>query len=264
LHYTVFVLHKVIAVVALGVAPIVISAAGPVDGGMAERITVSAAISLTGALEEAAQAYGAAGGGEIVFNFAASNVLARQIVNGAPVDMFISADDAQMDVVERAGLIASGTRMPLLANQLAIVTTTSNASISSAQSLTAATVRRIAVGDPEAVPAGVYARQYLERIGLWQTLRSKLVPSNSVRAALAAVENGAADAAFVYATDARTTRDVRVVAVISGPDAPRIIYPVCILRSARHAAAAKRFAAYLRSSAGAAIFARQGFTPLSR
>src|SRR4029453_7689223 len=130
----------------------------------APPLTVSAAVSLTEALEEAATAYRAAGGTPVIFNFGGSNTLARQIVNGAPADVFISADEMQMDVVDKAGLVAAGTRAPIVANRLVLVVD-SRSPVKAVTDLGAAEVRRIAIGDPAAVPAGVYAGQYLERIG---------------------------------------------------------------------------------------------------
>jgi molybdate transport system substrate-binding protein len=223
-------------------------------------LTVSAAVSLTEALEEVAAAYRAAGGTPVVFNLAASNVLARQIVNGAPVDVFISADEAQMDLVERAGLVAAGTRAPIVGNRLVLVVD-SQSRVKSVAALGAADVRRIAVGDPAAVPAGVYARQYLERSGEWPRLEPKIVPAANVRGALAAVQNGSADAAFVYATDARLAPALRVVDTITGPHAPRIVYPGCVVKTARQPAAAAAFLQFLRTPPALAIFERHGFTP---
>src|SRR5215218_9976413 len=217
-------------------------------------LTVSAAVSLTEALEEAAAAFHAGGGTAVVFNFGASNVLARQIVNGAPVDVFISADQAQMDVVARAGLIVPGSRVEVTANTLVLVVD-AHSPIKTIDDLGGADVRRIAIGDPAAVPAGVYARTYLEEIGMWTRLEPKLVPTTNVRAALAAVENGSAGAAFVYASDARIAPALRVAATIAGPRAPRIVYPGCILKTTRQAAAAAKFVQFLTSPAAAAIFA---------
>ena len=134
-------------------------------------ITVSAAVSLTESLQEIAKVYERAGG-RVSLNLAASNVLSRQIVNGAPADVFISADEAQMALVEKAGLIAAGSRVVLLRNQLAIVVRTDRSGdLASAAALASPDVKRIAIGDPDAVPAGVYARSYLERIGLFARLR---------------------------------------------------------------------------------------------
>ena len=228
------------------------------QGGSAP-ITVSAAVSLTEALEEVAAASRAAGGPAVTFNFAGSNVLARQIVNGAPVDVFISADDTQMDVVERAGLVAAGTRAGVAGNRLVLVAD-ARSPVTSVEDLGAATVRRIAIGDPAAVPAGVYARSYLERIGQWTRLEPKIVPSANVRAALTAVQNGSVDVAFVYATDARLAPRLKVVTTITGAAAPRIVYPGCVVKTTRQPAAAAQFLQFLRTTAALAILQRHGFT----
>jgi molybdate transport system substrate-binding protein len=234
------------------------------QGGSPAPLTVSAAISLTEVMEDVAKAYRAAGGGPVLFNFGGSNMLARQIVNGAPVDVFISADSAQMQVVERAGRISPGTVVPLLSNQLAVIVRKGRAApVSSVAALAGSGVRRVAIGDPAAVPAGVYAKQYLERAGLWQALEPKLLPSGSVRAALAAVESGAADAAIVYATDARTSHDVRIVAVVAGPDAPLIVYPAAVVAASRRGDAALGFLKFLQTPAANAIFKQYGFQPLA-
>lgn len=225
-------------------------------------ITVSAAVSLTEALEAVAAAYRAGGGGPVIFNFAGSNVLARQVVNGAPVDVFVSADASQMDLVEKAGLVAAGTRTAVTGNRLVLVVDPRSA-VKSVEDLATAAVRRIAVGDPAAVPAGVYARQYLERTGQWARLEPKLVPSANVRAALTAVQNGSADAAFVYATDARLAPQLRVVATITGPSAPDIVYPGCVVKTTRQPAAAARFLQFLSSPQARAILEQHGFAAVS-
>jgi len=227
-------------------------------------ITVSAAVSLTESLQEIVKRYEPSGG-RVGLNLAASNVLSRQIVNGAPVDVFISADEAQMAVVEKASLVAAGSRVALLHNLLAIVVRADrSAPLASAAALASDGVTRIAIGDPEAVPAGVYAKSYLERIGLFAKLQPKLLPSSSVRAALAAVESGGADAGLVYVTDARASKRVRVAAVISGPDAPDIVYPACIVQSSAKREAASAFLQYLQTADAAEIFERHGFLPIVR
>lgn len=241
--------------------PVVLALAA--QSGSAQPITVSAAVSLTEAMQAIARAYETSGG-RVVFNFAGSNVLSRQIVNGAPVDVFISADGAQMAVVEKAGIVSPGTLIPLLGNQLAIVVRKERPQpLDSAAALAAAGVRRIAIGNPEAVPAGVYAKQYLERTGLWQVLQPKLLPSGSVRAALAAVETGAADAGIVYVTDARVSDAVRVATVITGPDAPSIVYPACVVSSSKRKEAAAAFVTFLQTPAASRIFREHGFQPLA-
>jgi molybdate transport system substrate-binding protein len=230
--------------------------------GQHGTLMVSAAVSLTEALEEIAMAHRTAGGGSVAFNFAGSNALARQIVSGAPVDVFVSADETQMDVVDGAGMLSPGTRAPVIANQLVVIAGSRAPALSSVEGLAAADIRRIAIGDPTAVPAGVYARRYLERIGLWARLESRMVPTANVRAALTAVQNGSADAGIVYATDARIAPDLRIVAVVSGPKSPRILYSAAVIRKTRNAASANRFLEFLRGPTAQAIFERHGFVRL--
>lgn len=224
-------------------------------------LTVSAAISLTDALEALAPLCERGGGPRVRFNFGSSNGLARQIIRGAPADVFISADDIQMNAADAAGAIAKGTRVNLLGNRLAVVVRPGTAA-ADVRALSDARIRRIAVGDPEAVPAGVYAKQYLERSGLWTSLRPKLVPVANVRAALAAVENSAADAAFVYESDAVTLTRGRLGFLITGTDAPRIVYPAAVVASSARKDDAMRFVRFLCSAEAADVFRRHKFEPL--
>lgn len=226
-------------------------------------LTVSAAVSLTDALEDIARAYLAAGGGVVRFNFSGSNVLARQIATGAPVDLFISADEAQMALAEGAGAIDTSTRIPLIGNRLAVVTRRGAPGVADARALTAPSIRKIAIGDPAAVPVGVYAQRYLRAANLWGALQSKLVPVGNVRAALAAAASGSVDAAFVYETDAAASANVALAFVVTGADAPRIVYPAAVTRRARDRAAALRFLQFLSGPDAGAIFARHGFIPLA-
>lgn len=229
-------------------------------------LTVSAAISLTDALEAIAKAYAEAGGGPVRFNFSGSNVLARQLVNGAPADVFISADVAQMDVAAQAGAIDRASRFDLLGNRLAVITarpSTGRPPIHRVGDLLQPEVTRIALGDPAAVPAGVYAREYLQAAGMWAQLAPKVVPVANVRAALAVVENGSADAAIVYETDAALSTAALTAFVIVDNRAPRIVYPAAMVAHSRQPDGARRFLSFLRGSAAAAIFRRFGFTPLA-
>jgi molybdate transport system substrate-binding protein len=226
-----------------------------------KTITVSAAVSLTDALTAIAEEYAKQAHGNVRFNFAASNVLARQIVEGAPADVFISADEAQMDVVAAQHLLRDGTRIVLVRNQLAVVVPNDRPrTLASIRELTSLSFKRIAIGDPAAVPAGVYAKQYLEKEGVWATLESRMVPTGSVRAALAAVESGAADAAIVYRTDARTALKATVAFVVSGSAGPRIEYPGAVVSATTAPEEAKRFLAFLRSETAVRIFQRFGFS----
>lgn len=228
------------------------------------QLVVSAAASLSGVLQDIVRGYESAHGGRALVNVGSSSSLARQIVEGAPVDLFISADEAQMDVVQRAGRLEPGTRVALLSNQLVIVVPADRAApIATPRDLAGPAFRRIAIGEPHSVPAGVYARQYLERLHLWDALRSKLIPTGTVRVALAAVEAGNADAAFVYRTDARTTSRARIAFAVPIEEGPAIRYPAAVVKHATHAEQARRFLAYLTGADARAVFARAGFIPLT-
>lgn len=227
------------------------------------EVLVSAAASLTDVLQELAPAFQSRYGERLVLNLAASNTLARQIAAGSRVDVFISADEAQMDAV-RADIVPD-TRVALLSNQLAIAVADDRPRrMTSARDLTDPTIRRVAIGDPDAVPAGVYARTYLQRIGVWPLIVSKIVPSGSVRLALAAVETGAADAAIVYRTDIPTARRAREALVIPAEEGPRIVYPAAVVRAAPNPEGARRFLQFLRSAEASLVFTRAGFQPLTR
>jgi molybdate transport system substrate-binding protein len=225
-------------------------------------VLVSAAISLTDVLREIERAYRAAGGGAVEFNFAGSNVLARQIANGAPADIFISADLVQMHYVERAGAIKAGGFSYLLSNRLAVVVRPGRPLAgSTAQALAAPGVRRIAIGDPAAVPAGFYARRFLQHEGQWEALQPKLLALANVRAALTAVENGAVDAAIVYESDAASSANVDVAFIVPQQMTGPIIYPAAILDRSRNTAAAQHFMAFLRGATARTIFTRFKFSP---
>ena len=224
----------------------------------ATDVVVSAAASLADVLHDLASLYQGRGGERAVINVAASNTLARQIRAGARVDVFISADEAQMDGVH--DLIVSGTRVDLVSNQLAVVVPDDRPrSMSSPRALLDPGIRRIAIGDPAAVPAGVYAKRYLERFGIWPVLQSKVVPAASVRLALAAVESGAADAAIVYVTDVAIAHRVRVAYVVPLGDGPPIAYPAAVIRTGGNVEGGRRFLAFLQSEDAQRRFAHAGF-----
>jgi molybdate transport system substrate-binding protein len=224
----------------------------------AADVHVFAAASLTEALKEMAPAYEKASGDTLVFNLGGSNMLARLIREGAPADVFLSADEAQMDGLEKAGLLVPGSRRALLSNTLVIVVASEGgATIASPRDLLS--IRSLALAEPKSVPAGVYAKQVLEKLGLWDALAARVIPTENVRACLAAVEAGNADAGIVYATDALLSRKIRVAWSVPAADGPDISYPVAIPKDAPHAAAAKRFAAYLATEPARAVFVRYGF-----
>jgi molybdate transport system substrate-binding protein len=229
----------------------------------AATVMVFAAASLTESLQEIAAAYEKQSGDKIVFNFAASGTLARQIEEGAPADIFFSADEAKADALEKKGLLVKETRKSLLGNSLVIVTPPDSAAIQSPADLTNAAVKRVALGDPRIVPAGTYAKAYLEKSGLWAGVEPKVVPCENVRAVLAAVESGNVDAGVVYKTDAAISKKVKVAFEVPAADGPKISYPAALVANAPHPDAAKKFLGCLTGSEADAVFARHGFIVLS-
>jgi molybdate transport system substrate-binding protein len=231
----------------------------PAAGAAQAPLVVSVAAILADVMSELARRHEQATGQAVRLNVAGSNVIARQIVEGARVDAFISADDAQMDVAENAGRLVPGTRVALLTNQLVVVGRPGGTlQVNGAAALAAPAVGRVALGNPESVPAGVYARQWLERQGVWRDLSSRVVPAMTVRAALAAARAGRVDAAIVYATDAATDPAVPVLYRVPAADAPPIVYPVAVVRGANEAAA-RAFVMYLQSGEAGAVFRAAGF-----
>lgn len=222
-------------------------------------LVVSVAASLGEVMSELARRHEAATGQPVRLNVAGSNVLARQIIAGAPADLIVTADQAQMDAIERAGRLVTASRVDLLTNQLVVVGRPGGPLlVGDPAALASANVRRVAMGNPESVPAGIYARQWLERRSAWVAIRPKVVPTLSVRAALAAAKAGRVDAAVVYATDAQSEPGVPVVFRVPVADAPAIVYPTAVVAGPRREAAA-RLLTYLRSRDARAVFEAAGF-----
>ena len=229
----------------------------------ASDVTVFAAASLTDALKEIGASYEKQSGDKIAFNFGASSLLARQIEEGAPADIFFSADEAKMDGLAAKDLVLKETRKSRLSNSLVIVTSAdSDLPIKSPADLADKKVRRIALADPKAVPAGVYSKAFLEKEKLWPTVESKVVPVDNVRAALAAVESGNIEVGMVFKTDAALSKKVKVACEIPGDRGPKISYPVAVLKNAKQVESAKNFVDYLNSDAAAKIFEKYGFIVL--
>jgi molybdate transport system substrate-binding protein len=229
----------------------------------AATVTVFAAASLTDSLKQIAADYEKSSGDKIVFNFAASGTLARQIEAGAPADIFFAADEARADALEKKGLLVNDTRQSLLGNTLVIVTTPDTDAIHSPAELTNAAIQHLALGDEKVVPAGTYAKAYLEKIGVWPAVESKVVPCESVRAVLAAVESGNVDAGIVYKTDAAISKKVKVAFEVPAADGPKISYPLALIKDSPQPEAAKKFIAYLDSEPASAVFKQSGFIVLS-
>ncbi|HUA39762.1 MAG TPA: molybdate ABC transporter substrate-binding protein [Candidatus Sulfopaludibacter sp.] len=224
------------------------------------EITVFAASSLTDSLRRVAAVYEKASGDKIVFNFGASSTLARQIEAGAPADIFFSADEAQMGTLAKQGLIDPATRRDRLGNSLVVVVSRDSVlQIKSPDDLTNVVVKRIALADPRAVPAGVYARAWLEKMRLWPAIQPRVIPTENVRAALAAVASGNVDAGVVYKTDAAISPKVKIAYEVAQPDGPDIRYPMALVRGAPQSETAKKFLNYLSAKEAGQVFARYGF-----
>jgi molybdate transport system substrate-binding protein len=195
-------------------------------------------------------------------SYAASSALARQIEAGAGADVFLSASTQWTDYLKMKRLIAQSRN--LLGNRLVVVVPAdSRIKIDRASDLVNKGIRRIALADPQAVPAGVYAREALEKLKLWESLRSKVAGAADVRQALKFVETGAADAGIVYATDAAAEKGVRVALALDPKLSAPIRYPAALLARAKNNVAAVQFYEFLASPAAAAVFARHGFIVLN-
>jgi len=222
-------------------------------------LVVSVATSVNDALDEIAGLYREATGVTVALNAGGSNTLARQIIEGAKAGLFVSADEIQMDAVEKAGRLVPGTRTRLLTNELAVVVPKSTFDFELSRVLEGS-ISRLAMGEPGAVPAGVYGRKWLEHEGAWRRVESKVVPFPTVRAVLSAVEAARVDAGIVYWTDTRTARNVRVIARLSAKQHPYldIAYPAAVIAGPSEAEA-RKFLAFLKGPAARAVFDRRGF-----
>jgi molybdate transport system substrate-binding protein len=227
----------------------------------AETIHVAAAISLKEALAKVAEQYKADTGEVVEFTLGSSGQLKSQIENGAPVDLFISAANQQVDDLVKAGVVDDAGRKVIAGNSLVlIVPAESKVPLDSLKGLTAAGVTRIAIGEPKSVPAGRYAEQALKRAGVAEGVKEKLVLGTNVRQVLDYVERGEVSAGLVYATDAKAAGEkVRVICTVDAADHEPIVYPAAIVKSSTRRAAAGKFLDYLLSEKGQARLKDFGF-----
>lgn len=251
-----------LALLALVIAPLRATAAPPTP----TPVTVFAAASLKNSLDAVDAAYSLRTGAVVHAAYAASSILARQIEQGAPAQVFVSADTDWMDYLAKRGLIRSGTRRDLLTNDLALIGLASSPihlhiapGFPLAQALGSG---RLAMAGPE-VPAGLYGRQALTALKVWPQVQSKVVYGDNVRAALAFVAQGEAPLGVVYSTDARIDHRVRIVGLFPASSHPRILYPVASTQTAQ-GRQVDAYLAFLEGPQAAAIFRRYGFTPLGR
>ncbi|MXP24539.1 molybdate ABC transporter substrate-binding protein [Altererythrobacter indicus] len=233
---------------------------------VAKGPVVLAAASLQESMEAAADDWAEYGHPHPILSFAGSSALARQIDSGAPGDLFVSADQDWMDEVAKSGHIKPETRRTLLGNSLVLIgpagsgDADANMLEKSDQLLAALGDGRLAMADPDAVPAGKYGKAALESLGLWDKVQGKVASAENVRAALALVERGQAPLGIVYATDAAASDKVRILATFPDNSHPAIIYPAAILATSNNPDA-EGFLDYLASERGQSLFKRFGFTP---
>ncbi len=237
--------------------------AAPVFAQDGTRVIVFAAASLTEALTDVGKAYAVDGNPAPVFSFAGSSALARQIENGAPASLFISADEEWMDYLAARQLIAPASRISILGNTLVLVVPKGETlSVEIGQNFDLAgalKMRKLALADPTGVPAGRYAQAALESLGVWKSVEPLVVRADNVRAALTFVERKEAAAGIVYATDASLTDKVQIAGVFPAASHPPISYPLAIVVK-NDTAAARAFRDFLVGETARAIYRRYGFS----
>jgi molybdate transport system substrate-binding protein len=229
--------------------------------GSQGSVLVLAAASTGNAVDDIRREFTKETAVEVRSSYAASSTLARQVVNGAEADVFLSADLKWADYLTKQGYVAQ--RQNLLGNRLVvIVPLDSPLKLAQPADLAAAALDHLALGDPETVPAGIYARQALTKLGIWERLKPKIAAADSVRQALAYVETGAAEAGIVYATDAALSTKVKVAVAIPADLTEPIVYPVALLKHGAGRRPAEAFYRYLSSPAAAKVFEKYGFKVL--
>ncbi|MCQ4159681.1 molybdate ABC transporter substrate-binding protein [Roseomonas sp. GC11] len=246
-------------------AALAVTLSPPARAQGAEGPVVFAAASLTDAMKALGEAWRAQGHPLPRFSFAASSALARQMEQGAPADLFASADEPWMDYVQQRGLILAETRRSPLANRLVLVAPADSAqpalTLSRATDLAALAgpQGRIATGDPAHVPVGQYARAALGWMGQWEALSPRIARADNVRAALLLVERGEAPLGIVYATDAAASKGVKVIGTFPAESHPPVTYPFALATRAAGNAEARGFLAFITSPAAEATWTRFGF-----
>ena len=229
------------------------------------ELTVSAAISLKDVLNEAAQLYRSEKPDTVIrFNLGASGSLQRQIEEGAPVDIFVSASEDHMNSLASMGLLLAGTRRDLVRNTVVLIAPKGKDGISSFQDLARPEVKHISIGEPQTVPAGKYAQEVLTHFQLYQQLKPKFVLAKDVRQVLTYVITGNVDAGIVYVTDAKTSSEVSVVARAPEDSHSPVIYPVAVLKSSKEPDQAKRFLDFLAGVEAQGVFEKYGFRPAGK
>lgn len=228
------------------------------------NLTVAAAASLKEAAEEIRAVYATKNPGvRITYNFSSSGTLQKQIEEGAPADLFISAGTWQMDVLSRKGLIIEASRVDLLGNELVLIVG-KDADITGFKDLAGPTVVRISIGTPETVPAGSYAKEVLTNLSLWDKLQPKIVLAKDVRQVLTYVGTGNVEAGLVYSSDAVSGREVKIVAAAPAGSHKPVVYPMAVIKNTGNKNASEEFAAFLSGREAATVFEKYGFKTIKK
>ena len=223
-------------------------------------LTISVAASLTDAMKAIAPLYQEQNQGvSIDYNFASSGSLQRQIEQGAPVDIFISAASKQMNALQAKELLLEDTRKNLLKNAIVLIVPQTSTAVSNFKDLTSSGVQKMSIGEPESVPAGKYAREVLTSLDLYDRLRSKLVFAKNVRQVLAYVETENVEAGIVYKTDAKLSNNVKIIAVAPETAHSPVVYPVAVIKTSKNPETAREFIDFLSGEAAGNVFENYGF-----
>ena len=234
---------------------------GPTDEAV--EINISAAASLTDALTEIQAEYAKESNAILQFNFGASGALQKQIEEGAPCDLFVSASKSNMDALEEGGLIVSETRKDLLGNALTLIAASEKAdAIKGYEALTTADVASIAIGTPDSVPAGKYAQQALESLKIWDQIQEKIVFAKDVRQVLEYVDTGNADCGLVYKSDTLAMETGVIVMDLPEESHSPIVYPAALIKDSAQGEAAAKFYEFLQTDYAKGVFKNYGFTVL--
>lgn len=253
--------HKSIGVALLSCVVVIILAIGCTPSSESPTLLVAAAASLQPALQEITTLSDRSiSNVRVKYNFGSSGALQQQIEQGAPIDIFIAAANKHMETLQQQNLLVPNTQKNFLTNQLVlIIPKTSTHKLTDFQQLIQVELQRIAIGEPRSVPAGQYATETFTSLGIIDRVKSKLVLANNVRAVLASVETGDADAGVVYISDVRNSDKVTIAASADPKLHSPIIYPIAILKSSKSIDAAKKYLEFLQTKPVRAVFKKSGF-----
>ena len=229
------------------------------------EILISAAASLKNCIQDLSAMYtGKNPQVTITANFGASGALQQQIEQGAPADVFFSAGIKQMNALKEKGMMIDSSVKNILENKVVLITPKNAAALDFFEDLAKSSVKKIGVGEPKSVPVGQYTEQIFQNLGLTDKVASKLIFAKDVREVLSWVETGNVDAGVVYETDAKISKDVTICSTAPEGSHNKVIYPIGVVKTSKHAAEAQKFVDFLFSDAAKEVFARYGFTVISK